>query len=109
MPSWFDMMGFSTSVLLDETKDPAKGIVESANSIKEILRDECKLIDSSKVFVGGFSQGACVACEKGKTCAVLFFFPKIPLSACWSLVRSVSRRHCGLFWMGGRVFADQIA
>jgi predicted esterase len=81
MPSWFDMQGFSLSVLLDEKLDPCHGIVESAKHVQQILRDEIKLIDSTKVFVGGFSQGACVARNFLLFCSFSFFPVFFPVHA----------------------------
>ncbi len=89
MPSWFDIVAFDEKVLLDESKDPAKAIVESSSQVKDVVREECRHIDSKHVFVGGFSQGGCVALHAGLS----FELPLGGIISCsgwaagWSLVK----------------------
>ncbi len=67
MNSWFDFKDFKVT---DENFNTAIGIDEiqdSAKIINKVLEEECNLLkDSTKVFIGGFSQGSCMALHCGR-------------------------------------------
>lgn len=63
--SWFDIRSFDINpnnfdqaISVDEIKDSQK-------IIDALIAAECKLVGSSNVFVGGFSQGCCMALHCG--------------------------------------------
>lgn len=58
MNSWFDIMGLGKDIRFDETQ-----VQKSCTRISKVLDEEAALLnnDHSKLFVGGFSQGCCMA------------------------------------------------
>ncbi len=64
--SWFDLLGENNAVITE--KDIVfKDMDENSKRIKQLIVDEAKAInnDYRKVFVGGFSQGACMTFHIG--------------------------------------------
>ena len=59
--SWFDIMGENNVVFVEEDNN-FDDMDENANRIKEITRNEVKSVgvDYKRIFIGGFSQGACL-------------------------------------------------
>ena len=57
--SWFDLTGINNDVIKE--KDISfEDMEKSGNRIKQLIREEAQKLnnDFSKIFVGGFSQGA---------------------------------------------------
>lgn len=65
MPAWYDIR------TIDQTKyllmEDQKGIKRSGNLLLELLESECQKVSSSKIFIGGFSQGGAMAIQAGLT------------------------------------------
>ena len=64
--SWFDIQ-IKEGVPLDYNTIHTSELEKSSKKIKSIINDEVKYLknDYSKIFVGGFSQGSCLAYEVG--------------------------------------------
>ena len=60
--SWFDTKGKDNDVIL-ESDYVFEEIDKAGDKIKQLIIDEAKKLDNdfSKIFLGGFSQGACLA------------------------------------------------
>ena len=58
MNSWYDILTFKPKIEVDE-----KSIKENTERIIKRIEEEAKVLngDYSKIFVGGFSQGCCMA------------------------------------------------
>ena len=64
--SWFDLLGINNDVIKE--KDMVfEDMEKSGDRIKQLIKDEVKNVnnDYSKIFVGGFSQGACMSFHIG--------------------------------------------
>ncbi|PRP88797.1 Phospholipase/Carboxylesterase family protein [Planoprotostelium fungivorum] len=57
MQSWYDIRSFDRSEGLNRDEDH-EGIDQAADAIKRVLEEETKRVESNRVIVGGFSQGA---------------------------------------------------
>ena len=64
--SWFDLYGINNDVIVEKDID-YEGLNESADLIKKIIKDEVKNVGNNytRIFVGGFSQGACLSYQIG--------------------------------------------
>jgi predicted esterase len=64
--SWFDLLG-ENGAIITEDDIVFDDLVKSADRIKKLIEEEAKAVnnDYSKVFVGGFSQGACMSFHIG--------------------------------------------
>jgi len=64
--SWFNISAKYGGMILEDTID-YRQLDESANRIKNIIHEEAKLLngDYSRIFVSGFSQGACLSFHIG--------------------------------------------
>ena len=83
--SWFDLTGINNDVIKE--KDISfEDMEKSGNRIKQLIREEAQKLnnDFSKIFVGGFSQGACLSYHVGLslefTLGGIVCFCGIPLS-----------------------------
>ena len=58
MNSWYDIITLKPQIQVDE-----KSITESTQRITGVIEEEVKSVggDYKKVFLGGFSQGCCMA------------------------------------------------
>eukprot|EP00331_Platyophrya_macrostoma_P023834 CAMPEP_0176441730 /NCGR_PEP_ID=MMETSP0127-20121128/21384_1 /TAXON_ID=938130 /ORGANISM="Platyophrya macrostoma, Strain WH" /LENGTH=236 /DNA_ID=CAMNT_0017826589 /DNA_START=8 /DNA_END=718 /DNA_ORIENTATION=+ len=67
MPSWFDIRDFNINADNFETSIGVKEIEENSKRITAVLDQELKELDenSQRLFIGGFSQGACMALHNG--------------------------------------------
>ena len=63
MPSWFDVKELDR---IEKTNFSEQQFEESAKRIAKVVENEIKLIgNSKKIVIGGFSQGAAMACTVG--------------------------------------------
>lgn len=65
MPAWFDLKDFSFESAEDE-----EGMLRSVRILEDIVRQEVESgIESSRIVLGGFSQGGTMSILTGLTCA----------------------------------------
>ena len=64
--SWFDISVNKGQPIDLNTLDRSE-FAESSSRIKSIIKDEAKKVDYENIFVGGFSQGACLTYDIGLT------------------------------------------
>ena len=64
--SWFDITGINNDIIVEEDIN-FDDLDKSANRIKQIIENEVTNVDGnySRIFVGGFSQGACLSYHVG--------------------------------------------
>lgn len=64
MPSWYDILDLTKR---DESSISKKDVIESSKKILKFVEEEAKDLnnDYSKIFLGGFSQGACMSLYTG--------------------------------------------
>lgn len=74
MPSWFDIVDLDDNPLDDHSSEDEKGMLESSVKIGKLVETEIEVIEglgtspaSSRVVVGGFSQGAAMSLLHGFT------------------------------------------
>ncbi|KRX07774.1 hypothetical protein PPERSA_07524 [Pseudocohnilembus persalinus] len=66
MTSWFDFREFDIQPEHFDKAISVEEIVESTKMVNNVLTEEISILkDSKKVFIGGFSQGACMALHTG--------------------------------------------
>lgn len=68
MTSWYDILSFEKT---NEDSISKTDVIENCNRIKEVIEAEAKAVeinsDYKKIFLGGFSQGCCMALYSGLT------------------------------------------
>eukprot|EP00762_Andalucia_godoyi_P004373 ANDGO_08151.mRNA.1 Acyl-protein thioesterase 1 len=80
MPAWYDILGLTVDAKEDET-----GLRESRDAVHALVNEEKKLIPTSRIFIGGFSQGGAIALysaltskdELGGCIALSSYLPRI--------------------------------
>ena len=65
MHSWYDIKGFTS-----ETDVSEEDVMNNTKKIIKMIHKEAKLLEGKydQIFVGGFSQGACIALSAGLNC-----------------------------------------